>query len=342
MDFRSDNTLGCSLEILEALGRASTGALAPYGNDPITARLHQRCRDLFETDLEILPILTGTAGNALAIATMTPPWGAVFCHEDAHIQRDELGAPEFFTEGAKVIPVPGANGKITADELERWIHNIGDTRRMAIPSCVSITNATEAGTIYRPEEVKAIAETAHRFGAGVQMDGARFANAIVTAGCTPAEMTWRAGVDILVFGGTKNGVMAAELLVIFRKELKEELLFRWHRSGHRLSKMRFLSAQLEAYLENDVWLRNAKNANAMAQQMREGLAGIAGVEILRPVEANVLLVRFPVEMIAKLREQGFLFYDWEIFGPGAIRLVTGFNTSAEEVARFLGAVRELA
>ena len=339
MDFRSDNTLGCSPEIAEALVRASRGALSPYGNDEITARLRERCREIFETDLEILPVLTGTGGNSLAIATMTPPWGAVFCHEDAHVQRDELGAPEFFTEGAKMIPVRGENGKIRPDDLERAIHDIGDTRRMAIPSCLSLTNATEAGTVYRAEETAALCEVAHRFQMGVHLDGARFANALVAAKCTPAELTWKAGVDMLIFGATKNGAMAAELIVVFKRELMEQLRFRWHRSGHRLSKMRFLSAQLDAYLTDDVWLRNARNANAMAARLREGLEAIDGVDILRPVDANILLVRLAPKILEKLRAQGFLFYDWEIFGPGAVRLVTGFSTTAEEVDALLRAAR---
>jgi threonine aldolase len=341
-DFRSDNTLGCSPEIVEALERASSGALSPYGNDEITARLRERCRELFETDLEILPVLTGTGGNSLAIATMTPPWGAVFCHEDAHVQRDELGAPEFFTEGAKMIPVAGTAGKIAPDALERAIHDIGDTRRMAIPSCLSLTNATEAGTVYTADETRALCEVARRFGMGVHMDGARFANAFVSAGGSLADFTWKAGVDMLIFGATKNGAMAAELMVVFKPELMEQLRFRWHRSGHRLSKMRFLSAQLDAYLADDVWLRNARNANGMAARIRDGVAGIAGVDVLRPVDANILLLRFSPSILASLRGQGFLFYDWEIFGPGAVRLVTGFSTTQDDVDALLQALRAAA
>ncbi len=338
-DFRSDNTLGCSPEIMDALAEAGRGALSPYGNDEITARLRERCRDLFETDLEILPVLTGTGGNCLAIATMTPPWGAVFCHEDAHIQRDELGAPEFFTEGAKLIPIAGEHGKIRPDDLERTIHDIGDTKRMAIPACLSLTNATEAGTVYSADETRALSEVAHRFGMGVHVDGARFANALVSSKCSLAELTWKAGVDILIFGATKNGAMAAELIVVFKPEMMEQLRYRWHRSGHRLSKMRFLSAQLDAYLNHDVWLRNAHNANAMAARIRDGIAGIAGVEVLRPIDANILLLRLSPAILTALRGAGFLFYDWEIFGPGAVRLVTGFSTTPEDADSLVAAIR---
>lgn len=340
MDFRSDNTLGCSPEIVEALTRASEGSLSPYGNDEITARVRQRVREVFEHDsLEILPVLTGTGGNSLAIATMTPPWGAVFCHADAHVHRDEMGAPEFFTEGAKLVPVGGANGKIDPVELERLIHDIGDSRRMAIPSCLSLTTATEAGTVYGVEETRELCAIAKRFDMGVHLDGARFANALVSVGCSPADLTWRAGVDILIFGGTKNGAMAAELMVVFRPEMMEQLLFRWHRAGHRLSKMRFLSAQMDAYLANDVWLRNARNANGSAAALADGLRNVPGVELLRPVQANMLFVRFPAPAAAALRQEGYQFYDWPIFGDGAVRVVTGFTTKAQDVERFVSIVR---
>jgi threonine aldolase len=330
-DFRSDNTHGASPEILDALARASSGTITSYGDDAITARVRERCREIFETDLEIFPVLTGTAGNALSIAAMTPPWGGVFCHEDAHIHRDELGAPEFFTNGAKLFPIAGANGKVTAEDTARWVRTIGEEGRTATPACVSLTQATEAGTVYRVEEIRAVAEATRL---AVHMDGARFANALVTLGCSAAELTWRAGVDILVFGGTKNGVMAGELIVVFRKELAEEIAPRWHRSGHRLSKMRFLSAQFEAYLADDVWLRNARRANAAATRLAKGMTA----EVLRPVEANIVFVRLGPAKAAALREQGFLFYEWPFFGPDAYRLVCGFDTTEAEVDALIAAI----
>lgn len=331
IDFRSDNTHGASPEILDALTRAAAGTMTSYGADAITARVRERCREIFEHDLEIFPVLTGTAGNALAIASMTPPWGGVFCHEDAHIHRDELGAPEFFTNGAKLFPIAGANGKLPAPDVARWVAAIGEEGRTALPSCVSVTQATEAGTVYTPDELRAIASV----GLPLHMDGARFANALVTLGCSAADVTWRAGVDVLVFGGTKNGAMAAELLVVFRKELAEQIAPRWHRAGHRLSKMRFLSAQFDAYLAGDLWLRNARRANSVALRIAGAL------EVLRPVEANVVFVRFAPHVAAALREEGFLFYDWPIFGPGAVRLVCGFGTSDEDADALIGAVERL-
>ncbi len=334
-DFRSDNTLGCSPEILEALARESRTSASAYGNDPVTERLLQRCRELFETDLDILPVATGTAGNALALASMSPTWGGIFCHEDAHVHRDELGAPEFFSGGAKVIPLPGIEGRIDPQVLAESIDEVATARRMATPSALSLTQATEAGTVYTPDQITALTDVARARELGVHMDGARFANAVVSTRATPAELTWKAGVDVLVFGATKNGAMAAELLVIFRRTLTSELASRLHRSGHRFSKMRFLSAQLDAYLSDDLWLRNARHANNCAATLLRGLRSLPEVEILRPTEANVIFARLSSELIRRLQTAGFLFYDWPIFGDGAIRLVCGFNTRIEDVEHLL-------
>ena len=319
-DFRSDNTHGCSPEILDAVARASAGTQTSYGGDDYTASVRRRCSEIFETGVEIFPVVSGTAGNSLAIAALTPPWGAVFCHEDAHIQRDECGAPEFFSGGAKLIPIPGADGKLHPDDL-------ASAMRTITPSCLSITNATEAGTIYTVDELQSL-----RGDSRIHIDGARFANAVAATNATPADLTWRAGADLLTFGATKNGALAAEAIVVFRKSLAEELALRHHRSGHRISKMRFISAQLDAYLTNDLWLRNARHANAMAQRLAAGLTPI------RPVEANVVFTRFTAEQATNLRNQGFLFGDWPIFGEDAYRLVTAFDTTAEEVDALLEAL----
>jgi threonine aldolase len=327
-DFRSDNTHGCSPEILDALTRAAAGTMTSYGGDEVTARVRERCCEIFETDVEVFPVLTGTAANSLAIAGMTPPWGVVFCHEDAHVHRDELGAPEFFSGGAKLMPIAGADGKLHADDVARVFE---------VPSCVSLTQATEAGTVYTPDEIRAVCDAARARGARVHMDGARFANALVTLGCAAADLTWRAGVDVLSLGATKNGALAAELIVVFRNELVDGIAPRWHRAGHRLSKMRFLSAQLEAYLADDVWLRNARRANAAATRIARGIEGV--VELLRPVEANVIFARLSPELVASLQAQGFLFYDWPIFGPDAFRIVTAFDTTDDEVDALISGVR---
>ncbi len=311
MDFRSDNTHGASPEILEAIRRASAGTMTSYGDDAITARLRARVAEIFEHEVEIFPVVTGTAGNALAIASMAPADGAVLCDKDAHIRVDELGASELFTGGATLIPIAGANGKLDPASLT------------APASCLSLTNATEAGTVYTPAELRALGDAARRKNLGVHLDGARFANAVVSLGCAPADLTWRAGVDILVLGATKNGALGAELVVVFRKELAAAIAPLWHRSGHRLSKTRFLSAQLEAYLTDDLWLRNARHSNAMAARLHAAIRD--RVPILRPVEANLVFVRLagPIEGVA--------MYDWPQFGEGAYRIAMGFGTTEAEV-----------
>ena len=336
LDLRSDNILGCSPEIAEALSAAALGTATSYGADEITERVRKRCCDIFEKDVAIFPVVTATAANALGIASLTPPWGAVFCHEDAHIQRDECGAAEFFSGGAKLITIPGRDGKLHADELRARIHEVAISVRTAVPACVSVTNTTEAGTVYSPDEVRALDEAAGEL--RMHMDGARFANAIASSGARPADMTWRAGVDVLTFGATKNGAMLAELIVVFRKEVAEELALRAHRSGHRPSKMRFISAQLEAYLTNELWLRNARHANAMASRLERGLQS-AGIEIVRAVEANIVFARFGRDRVARLDAQEFQFYDWPIFGDDVYRLVCGFSTSAEDIDAFVAACR---
>ena len=327
MDFRSDNTHGFSPEIIEALERANRGTMASYGDDAITARVRDRCRELFECDLDVFPVVTGTAANALSLASMTPPDGRIVCHHDAHIHLEELGAAEFFSGGAQLIPLAVAGGKLHCD----------DVAAIETFSCLSLTQATEAGTLYRLDELGALGDLAHARGAGVQMDGARFANAVAALDCAPADLTWRAGVDVLSFGVAKNGAMGTEVIVVFRKDLVANLARLWQRSGHRLSKSRFLSAQIEAYLTDDLWLRNARHANAAAARLANGIRG--HLEILRPVEANIVFVRIEEARAAALRRQGFDFYEWELFGPGAVRLITSFDSTFAEIDTFVAAVR---
>jgi threonine aldolase len=326
-DFRSDNVLGCSPEVLRAIERASQGTQTSYGGDEITERLRRRCCQLFNADVDVFPVVTGTAGNALAVAAMTPPWGAVFCHEDAHIQRDELGAVEFFSGGAKLITIAGENGKLHPDDLDRAIDVVRNSKKTAVPACVSITNATEAGTVYSREEMQALIEVAHRNQLRVHIDGARWANAVVAKNANVE------GADILTFGATKNGTFGADLIVVLNRALSEDLAMRMHRSGHRPSKMRFLSAQLEAYLDGDLWLGNARHANAMAAKLRDGIAGRA--EIVRPVDANIVFVRIPPQLVQLLEKEGFRLGDWPIFGPDVYRIVTGFATEEKAVERFV-------
>lgn len=333
-DFRSDNTHGASPEILAAISAAAERTATSYGDDELTHRLRARVRDVFETDCEIVPVTTGTAGNALTVSVMTPPWGGVFCHDEAHIHRDELGAPEFYSGGAKLFPIRTSGGKLAPEMLAETIDHIAAEGRTAKPSCVSLTNATEAGTVYTPDETRVLCEIAHARGCRVHMDGARFANAVVGSGASPADLTWRAGVDALVFGATKNGAMAAELIVVFDRELMRELPLRWHRGGHRLSKMRFLSAQWNAYLDGDLWLRNARHANAMAKRLAAGFP-----EVLQVVQANSVFARIAPDVAARAQAAGFRFYDWPLYGPDAYRFVCGFTTTEAEVDALLAALQ---
>src|ERR1700733_9004355 len=240
MNFASDNVTGVAPEILAAIVAANDGAVASYGDDPITGRVASRLAEIFEHEVAVFPVATGTAANALALAALTPPWGAVFCHEVSHIAVDEANAPEFYSGGAKLATLPGADGKLSAETIAKLLPGGLGVVHHAQPAVVSLTQATECGTAYRPAEIAAIAEIAHHHGLAVHMDGARFANALVQLGCTPAEMTWRAGIDALSFGATKNGALAAEAIVFFDKAKAESLPFRRKRAGHLFSKMRFL------------------------------------------------------------------------------------------------------
>lgn len=337
INFASDNVTGASPEVLQALVEANAApARMPYGNDAHTKIVEEQLGELFETDVRAFLVATGTAANALALASLASPWGAIYCHEEAHIHTSECGAPEFFTGGAKLVPLSGAQGKLSVEVLQESIDRKDDVHRVK-PEVLSLTQATEAGTIYRPDELAALTKVAAEAGLKVHMDGARFANAVAALGCSPAEITWKAGVDVLSFGGTKNGCLGAEAIVFFRPDLAQNAARQRKRSGHLFSKMRLLSAQFEGYLAQGAWLKRASHANAMAQRLAQGLAAIPEVELLFPVEVNQLFPRFPAGVAQRLNEQGFLFYP-EVMG-GASRLVTAWSTTEEEVERFLAAVR---
>ncbi|HEV2676652.1 MAG TPA: low specificity L-threonine aldolase [Aliidongia sp.] len=342
MNFASDNTAGISPEILAAIADANEGAAASYGADPITARLEAKLAEIFEHEVAVFPVATGTAANALALAAVTPPWGAVLCHPLAHITCDEANAPEFYTGGAKLVSVPGADGKLVADDLAALLPGDLGNVHHAQPAAVSLTQATECGTVYRPAEIAAIADVAHRHGLAVHMDGARFANAMVHLDASPAELTWRAGVDVLSLGATKNGALGAEAIVFFDVQRGRELAFRRKRAGHLFSKMRFLSAQLDAYVTNDLWRRNARHANAAATQLAGGLSVLPGVSLRHPVEANELFVEMPEAMIVGLFAAGGQFYRWQGAASTCVRLVTAWNTAASDVATFVDAASRLA
>ena len=336
MNFISDNAYGASPQILASLTAANSGTETSYGEDAVTARVAEKLAAIFAHEVAVFPVVTGTAANALALAALCPPYGAVLCHKDSHIAVDECSAPEFFTGGAKLALLDGARAKLTPQAIAQGRARFGSGVHSPKPSAVSITQATELGTIYTRDEIKTIAELAHSHGMTLHMDGARFANALVSLGCTPAQMTWKAGVDALSFGATKNGALCAEAVVFFDKTRAEEFEYRRKRAGHLLSKMRFISAQLEAYLEGDLWLANAKRANALAKNLGDGLAAIPGVTVASPVEANGVFVWMPKPLAARLRKQGATFYDW-VSEPERVmaRLIVSFATPETDVAKFI-------
>ena len=338
MNFSSDNVTGVAPEIMAALAAANAGAAAGYGADAVTERLARRFSELFEHEVAVFPVATGTAANALALACLTPPWGVIYGHRDAHFQVDECGAPEFYTGGAKLRMLEGEHGKISAEGLEAAIMGRGVVHH-AQPASVSLTQASEAGTVYPVAQIGAIAEVCRRHGLGLHMDGSRFANAVVALGRSPAELTWRAGVEALSFGATKNGAMAAEAVVFFDPAKAADFAYRRKRGGHLFSKMRFLSAQLEAYLADDLWLRNAEHANRMAARLAQGLEAVPGARLQHPVEANELFVELPDAVIRGLFADGFQFYRWDNEASVVIRLVTAFDTAPTAVDAFLASAR---
>lgn len=343
MNLGSDNVTGASPEIIEAIVRANDGTAASYGADEITAGLDGAFSDLFETKVKVFPVATGTAANALSLSLLAPPYGAIYCHQDSHVAVDECNAPEFYTGGARVVPMPGADGKLDPDALRTAIENATPhAEHNAQPAAISLAQATEMGTTYTPGEVAALCGIAHDHGLVTHMDGARIANSVVHLGCSFADVTWRAGVDVMSFGATKNGAIAAEALVFFKSEHAETLLFRRKRAGHLLSKMRFFSAQLEAYLANDLWRRNAEHANAMAQRVAEGLAAIPGARLCHTVEANEIFVHLPPAIVHALRTAGHAVGLWGDPKDSVARFVTAFNTDARELDAFIASATEAA
>ena len=332
-NFYSDNVSGAAPEILQALVAANPGDTAPYGADPITERLQARFTELFESPVEVYPVGTGTATNGLCASIITAPYGAVYLSSAAHLHGSECGGPEFWSGGnARSIPVPSVDGKIVASELARMIDEaLARAATDVTPRAVSITQGTEASTVYSLAEVRGIAEVARARRLLVHMDGARLAHAVARLGCTPAEATWKAGVDVLSFGATKNGALAAEAVVFFHRELAESMRYRRRRGGHLFSKMRFVSVQLEAYITNGLWLTNARHANAMAQRVREGLATIPGVRFRSPTEINFVLVSLPQPVWDGLVAEGYSFSRRGAPSEGIIRIACAFDTTEEDV-----------
>jgi len=340
--FGSDNVSGIAPEILDAIARCNTGGVDSYGDDDLTRSLDRRFAEIFETEVSVLPVGTGTIANDLAVSFITPPWGAVYCHRDAHIMVDEANGPEFFSGGAKLADLPGEHGRLDPEAVRAAATAFDrDDVHHPMRAGLSITQATEWGTVYTVEEIRALGAVGRELELTVHMDGARFANAIATLGCAPADITWKAGVDILSFGATKNGCLAVEALVVFGDKRKDfGTLRRLHkRAGQLFSKMRFFAAQLDAYVADGNWLRWAAHANQQATRLSEGLAAIDGVELLHPVQANEIFLRMPESVFAAMQTTGFGFYPLSPAGDGtgAIRLVTAFDTDPAHVDAVIAA-----
>jgi len=346
MNFASDNWAGVSDIIAAALAKAGDGFVPAYGGDPLTAKVSERFCEIFEREVAVFFVATGSAANALALSAVTPPGGVVFCHDDAHIAVDECNGPEFFAGGGKLVTVPGVAGKMTPDALRAALDRFpdGDVHHGRV-AAVSVSQATEAGTAYSPAEVAEICAVARERGAATHMDGARFANALVAVGARPAEVTWKAGIDMLSFGGTKNGCWCAEAVIFFDPQKARDFAFIRKRAGHLFSKSRFIAAQFDAYLADDHWLELARHANAAAARLTDGINASANGRLGWPSQSNEVFAILDDTAIDRLRAAGASLHPWPAGvlpetdrpkpGETLVRLVTNFRTSADEIDRFL-------
>lgn len=337
-EFASDNTAPICPEAWAALSEANSHGAPSYGEDRWTARACERVREIFETDCEVFFVFNGTAANALALAQICQSFHSVICHERSHIQSDECGAPEFFTNGAKLLLIGGADGRIDIDEAEAIVSKQGELHSHK-PRVISITQATELGTVYSRDEIAAISGFARRWNLLVHMDGARFANAIATLNCAPKEITWEAGVDVLCFGGIKNGAGVGELVVFFKKELAREFDYRAKQAGQLASKMRFLAAPWVALLTDDVWLRNARHANTAARKLADRLRDEARIEVVFPVESNAVFVRLRENLVRDLQGRGWNFY--KFIEPDIYRLMCSWSVTDDDIDRIAADLRQL-
>ncbi|HLW92890.1 MAG TPA: low specificity L-threonine aldolase [Roseiarcus sp.] len=351
MNFASDNGAGVAPEILEAIVASSRGFSAAYGADEYTKAAEAKLSEIFEKDVAAFLLATGTGANALALGAIAAPWSAVFCHEESHIHDDECGAPEFFTGGAKLVGIPGEGGKITLDALRETLGRFPRGLVKSVqPGALSLSQATEAGTIYTLDEIAALCDLAHRNDLKTHMDGARFANSLVALGATPSAMSWRAGVDILSFGATKNGALACEALIFFDRAAAETFAFQRKRGGHTLSKGRFLGAQMRAYLKDGLWLQLAQRANRAADRLAQGLAALPGVRLAWPRQVNEVFPIVPRAVIAPLQAAGARIYEWTSRavapsvapreGEAFLRLVCSFETKDAEVDQLIAMTRD--
>jgi threonine aldolase len=330
--FASDNNSGICPEAWAALAEANQGHARGYGDDPWTQQAADLIRELFETNCEVFFVFNGTAANSLSLASLCQSYHSILCHEIAHVETDECGAPEFFSNGTKVLLLSGENGRIDPASIERMVKRRTDIH-FPKPRVVSVTQPTEVGTVYSVDEVKAIGDMTRTLGLKLHMDGARFANAVASLGVAPSEITWKAGVDVLCFGGTKNGTPVGDAVVFFNRELAHEFDYRCKQAGQLASKMRFLAAPWVGMLQNQAWLRHAEHANRMAGLLHHELVTLPGVKLLFPRQANAVFAELPAAAIAGLRERGWMFYTF--IGKGGCRLMCSWDTTEEDVKQFV-------
>ncbi len=338
--FASDNYSGICPEAWAAMAEANSGHESSYGNDPWTQQATDRIREIFEKDCEVFFVFNGTSANSLSLAALCQSYHSVLCHELAHVETSECGAPEFFANGSKILLLAGANGKIDPAEIELAVNKRTDIHYPK-PQALSVTQATETGTVYSVAEIQTLAEKARKFGLHLQMDGARFANAVAALGVAPADITWRAGVDVLCFGGSKNGIALGEAVVFFNRELARDFDYRCKQGGQLASKMRFLSAPWLGMLKDGAWLRHAGHANAMAKRLEIGMKNISGVYLSHPVESNAVFAKIPKTAEEKLRERGWHFYTG-VITPDESRLMCSWDTTPEDVDEFVADLRAIA
>jgi len=336
--FASDNYAGICPEAWQALQDADQGYATSYGDDPWTARACDALRNFFDTDCEVFFVFNGTAANSLALASLCQSYHSVICHDTAHVETDECGASEFFSNGTKLLTVGGADGKVDLAAVEHTVKKRLDIHYPK-PKVLSLTQATELGTLYTPEELVTIHGLAKRLKLRLHMDGARFANAVAALGVHPKELTWRAGVDVLTFGGTKSGMPVGEAVVFFDKALANEFDYRCKQAGQLASKMRYLSAPWLGLLKDNVLLRHAGHANACARKLAGALSGLAGVTLVHPTEANAVFVSLPAEVIDQLRRKGWVFYTF--IGSGHCRFMCSWATTDEDIAALVSDVQAL-
>jgi threonine aldolase len=337
--FASDNYAGMCPEALAAIIEANAGHEVSYGEDRWTEKAANQIREIFETDCEVFFVFNGTSANSLSLASACQPYHSILCHEFAHVETAECGAPEFFSNGSKILLLPGPNGKISPAEVDRAIKRRSDIHYPK-PRVLSLTQATEVGSVYAVDELKSLTEIARRCNLRVHMDGARFANAVAALNRAPKEITWQAGVDVLCFGGTKNGIAVGDAVVFFNHELAKEFDYRCKQGGQLASKMRFLSAPWTGMLQDGAWLRHARHANAMAKQLESGLRGIRGIEIAFPVDSNAVFARIPVTAQKQMLDRGWRFYTG-VVTPTESRLMCSWDTTVDDVAAFVADLREV-